>query len=67
MDSSQLFIGVFAGALGMGYFVYGKKQQKFVPFLAGAGLCVVPYVIDNVWLCLMACVVLAVSPFVVQV
>ena len=67
MDSTQLLIGVFSGALGVGYFVYGKKQQKLVPLIAGAALCVVPYCIDDNLYCIAACVVIAVLPFVVQV
>ena len=67
MDTTQLFIGVFAGALGMGYLVYGKKQQKVVPLIAGMALCVVPYCIDDNLYCIAACVAIAVLPFVVQV
>ncbi len=69
-------IGVFAGALGVGSFVYGKKQERIVSFVAGRGrewpgvaglgLCVLPYMIDNSWILIAVCVVLAVAPFVIR-
>jgi hypothetical protein len=67
MDTTQLLIGVFSGALGFGYFIYGKKQQKIVPLIAGMALCVVPYCIADNLYCIAACVVLAVLPFAFQV
>ena len=38
-----LVIGVFAGAIGMGYFIYGKRQAKFAPMITGVLLCIYPY------------------------
>ena len=35
------------GAIGMGYFVYGKNQAKPIPMLAGALLCIFPYFISD--------------------
>ena len=40
---TQLFIAIFAGAVGTAYFVYGKKQGKLSAMLAGVGLCLYPY------------------------
>ena len=37
-----LWVGVLAGAVGMGYFIYGKRQAKYVPMIAGVLLCVYP-------------------------
>ena len=39
---SGLWLGVLAGAVGMGYFIYGKRQAKYVPMIAGVLLCVYP-------------------------
>ena len=39
MDSeASLMWGVIFGAVGLAYFVYGKKQQRFVPLFCGIGL-----------------------------
>ena len=48
----QLFWGIMFGAVGSGYFIYGKKQQQFVPLCAGMALCVFPYFISNIYLML---------------
>jgi hypothetical protein len=61
---NELFVGLIAGAFGMAYFVYGKRQTKFAPMICGVALCVYPYFTDNMtWLCVIGAVLLAV-PFV---
>ena len=50
MDSASLLSGVLFGSIGVAYFVYGRKQQRYAALLAGALLCVFPYVVDAVWL-----------------
>jgi hypothetical protein len=62
---ARLFIGLIAGAIGVGYFVYGKKQSRFAPMLAGVALCVYPYLVEStIGLCLIGAVLLAVPFFV---
>ena len=63
---SQLFIGIVAGAVGVAYFVYGKKESRFMPMLSGVALCVYPYFVSGVlWLCLIGAILLA-APFIVD-
>ena len=63
---SSLFIGLIAGVFGVAYFVYGKKQAKFTPMLAGVGLCVYPYFFESVlWLVVIGVALLA-APFLVE-
>ncbi len=63
---STLVIGLLAGALGAAYFVYGKRQVKVAPMVAGALLCVYPYFVDGtLWLVLIG-VALAAAPFVLD-
>ena len=63
---ATLLIAVFAGAFGMGYFVYGKKAQKAMPMISGALLCLYPYFIDSVlWSIFIGAVLLA-APFLVD-
>lgn len=67
MDTStSLIIGVVTGAFGMAYFVYGKKQQQFVPLVAGIALCVYPYFVDNLVASLMIGAVLLAAPFIIR-
>ena len=66
MNATSLMIGIFTGAIGVGYFIYGKRQAKFVPLLAGMMLCVYPYFVDRVlWLVVVGLVLLA-APFVID-
>lgn len=63
---SSLFVGVIAGAIGMGYFIYGKRQTKIVAMVAGALLCVYPYFIDSLlWLSLVGLLLIA-APFLID-
>ncbi|MEG2358500.1 amino acid transport protein [Acinetobacter sp.] len=47
MNTTQLFLGVIFSSIGLGYFLYGKKQKMTVPFLAGLVLMVFPYFIES--------------------
>ena len=61
-----LMAGVFTGALGAAYFVYGKKQGKIVPFVAGIALSIYPYFFEDIlWLVIIG-LGLAVLPFVIK-
>src|SRR5260221_8732969 len=63
---STLVIGIITGALGVAYIVYGRRQTKFVPLIAGVFLCAYPYFIDSlVWLCVVGALLLA-APFVID-
>ena len=46
-DSSSLLWGVLFGSIGMGYFLYGKKQRRAAALAAGVLLCVFPYFVSN--------------------
>ena len=66
MNPTTLAIGILTGAVGMGYFIYGKRQTKFAPLLAGMMLCVYPYFVDSVlWLVVIGVVLIA-APFVLD-
>ena len=64
MDTAALLVGVITGAIGMGYLVYGKRQQQLVPFVAGLVLCVYPYFIEGLGLTIVLGSVLMALPFV---
>ena len=46
-DSDSLFWGLMFGAVGMGYFMYGKNMARLWPMIAGVGLCVFPYFVTG--------------------
>jgi hypothetical protein len=52
MDTSfgSLFLPMVIGAVGAGFFIYGKKQGRLPQMVGGLALCVYPYFIPNLWL-----------------
>lgn len=47
MDIAPLLWGVLFSSIGLGYFIYGKRQGAPVPLLCGIGLMVFPYFVSN--------------------
>ncbi|WP_442802034.1 MULTISPECIES: hypothetical protein [unclassified Shewanella] len=58
--------GVLFGSIGMGYFVYGKRQTKIVPLCIGIALCVFPYFTTSVTMLLIVGVILAIIPYFIR-
>ena len=59
----NLFFGIFAGAVGWAYIVYGQRQTRIAPVIAGVLLCAYPYFVDGwVWLCVIGAA-LMIAPF----
>lgn len=49
MGQASLWWGLLFGSVGLGYFVYGKRQRAPAPLLCGLGLMVFPYFVANAW------------------
>jgi len=68
MDSTSVLLwGLLFGAIGFGYFLYGKKQKAIIPLVVGIVLCVFPYFIANVYVLVLVGLVLMAIPFFVRV
>ncbi len=67
MDVSTIMWGLLFGCVGLGYFVYGKKQAAIMPLICGIGLMVFPYFVSNLYLLVIIGVVLAVLPYFVRI
>jgi len=67
VDSSFLLVTVLFGSLGLGYFVYGKKQNAIVPLVCGVALMVFPYFVSNVILLIAIGLIFTVLPFFVRI
>ena len=65
-NAAQLMWGVLFSAIGLGYFVYGKRQRAPVPLLTGVALFVFPYFIANVYLLVATGAVLVAIPYFVR-
>jgi hypothetical protein len=64
--TALLMWGMLFGAIGFGFFLYGKKQKAVVPLITGIVLCVVPYFIANVYVLVGVGVVLVAIPYFVR-
>jgi len=63
---NSLWVGVVAGAIGMGYFIYGKRQTKITPIVAGILLCIYPYFTDSLFWLVTVGLLLVAAPFLID-
>ena len=66
-SSSLLLLGLLFGSIGLGFFIYGRKQASIVPLVCGLLLMVVPYFISNTLLLFALGAVLVVLPYFIRV
>jgi hypothetical protein len=43
-----LLWGLLYGSIGLGFFIYGRKQRAPIPLLCGIALMVFPYFVSNI-------------------
>jgi hypothetical protein len=55
------------GSLGLGFFLYGKKQKAVVPLVCGLILMIFPYFVSNTILLVAIGVMLIIVPFFVRI
>ncbi len=68
MDNSiQIVCALIFGALGLGFFTYGRRQRAVVPFAVGVALFIIPYLISNLFLLIIVGVALVLMPFFIKV
>jgi len=68
MEGTSLLIwGMLFGAIGLGFFTYGRKQKAVVPLFTGIALFIFPYFISNIYVLVIAGIVLIVLPYFVRI
>ena len=60
---TTLAFSVLFGTIGAGYFIYGKRQQRLIPLIAGIGLCIFPYFIPNSYAMVIVGAILTAAPW----
>lgn len=66
LDPLNLFLGLIFGSIGVGYFIYGKKQKRAVPLMIGISLSLYMFFVsDPLWVGIIG-VVLSVIPYFVR-
>jgi hypothetical protein len=66
MNTSSLLWGLLFGSIGLGFFVYGRKQKVVVPLVCGVALMIFPYFVSNTVLLVALGVVLIAIPYFVR-
>lgn len=66
-SGSSLFLAMIWGAIGTGYFIYGKKQSKYVFLMCGIGLMAFPYFISNLIAGIVIGLAMIIIPFKVEI
>jgi len=63
MGESTIWWGLLFGTLGIGYFVYGKRQRMVMALTSGIALMVFPYFVSNALLIVLIGALLLALPF----
>jgi hypothetical protein len=66
MNESWLLWGLLFGSIGLGFFVYGKKQRRIVPLVCGLALMIFPYFVSNTTILVVIGIALVAVPYFVR-
>ena len=62
-DSSFLFASLFWGSVGVGYWIYGKRQSSMPPMLGGVAMIAVSYFVRSWFFMSLICAGLGVGVY----
>lgn len=63
MSTASLLWGLLFGSIGVGFFIYGKRQRMIVPLVCGLALMVYPYFVAGTMLLLLIGAALMAVPY----
>ncbi|MGC1389362.1 MAG: hypothetical protein WA807_15225 [Steroidobacteraceae bacterium] len=63
MNTSILLWGLLFSSIGLGFFLYGKKQRAVVPLVCGLALMIYPYFVSNVGALIAIGMALVATPY----
>ncbi len=63
MTTSSLLFAMLFGSIGLGYFIYGKKQLRYATLFAGVALMIYPYFVNNTYALVVIGLGLMAAPF----
>lgn len=66
MSTSTLLFGLLFSSIGLGFFLYGKKQRAIVPLACGLALMIFPYFVTNNVVLVAVGIALVVVPYFVR-
>lgn len=60
LNANTLFCSLIWGSVGLGFFIYGKRQREWVPMAGGVALIAVSYLVaDWLWMSLASVALIA--------
>jgi hypothetical protein len=66
MNMSLLLWSLLFSSVGLGFFVYGKRQKAVVPLFCGLGLMIYPYFVSSTILMVAIGAALSALPYFVR-
>ena len=66
MNLAPLLWGVLFSSIGLGYFIYGKRQGAPIALVCGIGLMVFPYFVSNSWAMVLVGAALMAVPYFIR-
>jgi hypothetical protein len=63
MDSTSLWLGLVFSTIGLGFFMYGRKQKVAAPLICGLVLMVYPYFISSIAVLVVIGAILIAIPY----
>jgi len=63
MNQAELLWGVLFGSIGLGYFIYGRRQSRMIPLGCGVVLMVYPYFMPNTAVLVIIGVIFTALPY----
>lgn len=66
LKASTLLWGVLFGSIGLGFFIYGKKQRAIVPLICGLALMAFPYFVSGTVLLVLVGAMLMAIPYFIR-
>ena len=67
MTETWILWGLLFGSIGLGYVIYGRRQNAIIPFLAGLALIVFPYFVSSVAILISLGLRLILLPFFLKI
>ena len=62
-DANFLFASLIWGSIGVGYFIYGKKQRQWVPTVGGIGMIAASYLCGSALIMTLVCLGIAAAVY----
>ena len=63
LNTSFLFASLFWGSVGVGYWIYGKRESALWPMLGGVAMIAVSYLIASALLMSLTCIAIGVGVY----